>query len=108
MITYVFIPFQIKETTRSYIAGGGKWGRGTSSADRLWPVWRCSGRCSHSKENGVGDRSFCPSPLLILLANSFHSHPSLVMTYKVAGLFVAVDGLQRPSANVLMSVRWQT
>jgi MFS family permease len=59
----------------------------------------------------------------ILLVNSFLPHPHLILIYVVIGLFAAVNGLQRPSADAilprlvghadlpsasaLMSLRWQ-
>ncbi|HEX7405767.1 MAG TPA: MFS transporter [Candidatus Nanopelagicaceae bacterium] len=123
MITYVSIPFQIKQMTHSYLAVGlsgavelvplivfGLYGGVLADAvDRKKMVWATEA-----------------SALLLsgtLLANSMRGHPSLILIYIVAGMFAAVDGLQKPSANAilprivkhadlpsasaLMSLRWQ-
>jgi MFS family permease len=123
MITYVAIPFQIKEMTHSYLAVGisgaveiipliifGIYGGVLAdSVDRKKMIWATE----------------AASLVLtsILLLNSLSSSPSLLLIYIVAGLFAAVDGLQRPSADAilprivghgdlpsasaLMSLRWQ-
>ena len=123
MITYVAVPFQIKELTNSYIAVGlsgvieivplilfGLYGGVLADyVDRKKMVWATE---------------FASLTLVaILLVNSFLPDPHLVLIYVVIGLFAAVNGLQRPSADAilprlvghadlpsasaLMSLRWQ-
>jgi len=123
MITYVSIPFQIKEMTHSYIAVG------LSGAVELLPliVFGLYGGLladAVDRKKMVWATEACALLLSsILLINSLRSHPSLLLTYIVAGLFAAVDGLQKPSTNAilprlvkhadlpsasaLMSLRWQ-
>lgn len=123
MITYVAVPFQIKEMTHSYLAVGlsglveilpliifGLYGGVLADAvDRKKMVWATE----------------AASLLLtsMLLINSLLPRPHLILIYIVAGLFAAVNGLQRPSADAalprlvehkdlaaasaLMSLRWQ-
>ena len=123
MITYVALPFQIKELTGSYLAVGllgiieitpliifGLYGGVLAdSVDRRKLIW--------ATEAGA---------LLIvtgLLLNSLLAEPSLIAIYIAAGLFACVDGLQRPSmgailprlvshedlpsASNLLTLRWQ-
>jgi len=123
MITYVAVPFQIKEMTNSYIAVGlsgvveivplilfGLYGGVLADyVDRKKMVWATE---------------FASLVLVaILLANSLSPNPNLILIYVVIGLFAAVNGLQRPSADAilprlvghadlpaasaLMSLRWQ-
>ena len=123
MITYVAIPFQIKELTNSYLAVGivgvielvplivfGLYGGVLAdSVDRKKMIW--------ATEAGalilVG----------LLLANSLLWEPKVWVIYIAAGVFAVVNGLQRPSADAilprlvshedlpaataLMSLRWQ-
>ncbi len=123
MITYVALPFQLKELTGSFIAVGllgvvevvpliifGLYGGVLAdSVDRKKMIW--------ATEAGalllVG----------VLLLNSLLSNPSIAVIYVVAGLFAVVNGLQRPSmdailprlvshedlpaASALLSLRWQ-
>ena len=123
MITYVAVPFQIKELTHSYVAVGlsglveilpliifGLYGGVLADAvDRKKMVWATE----------------AASLILtsILLINALLPRPHLVLIYVVSGLFAAVNGLQRPSADAalprlvdhadlpaasaLMSLRWQ-
>jgi len=123
MITYVAVPFQIKELTHSYVAVGlsglveilpliifGLYGGVLADAvDRKKMVWATE----------------AASLILtsILLINALLPQPHLVLIYAVSGLFAAVNGLQRPSADAalprlvdhddllaasaLMSLRWQ-
>jgi MFS family permease len=123
MITYVAVPFQIKEMTHSYIAVGisglveilpliifGLYGGVLADAvDRKKMVWATE----------------AASLILtsILLINALLPEPHLILIYVVSGLFAAVNGLQRPSADAalprlvehkdlpaasaLMSLRWQ-
>jgi MFS family permease len=124
MITYVAVPFQIKEMTNSYIAVGisgvveivplilfGLYGGVLADyVDRKKMIW--------------GDRVLHHLVLVaILLANAISPNPNLILIYVVIGLFAAVNGLQRPSADAilprlvghadlpaasaLMSLRWQ-
>ena len=123
MITYVAVPFQIKEMTHSYVAVGisglveilpliifGLYGGVLADAvDRKKMVWATE----------------AASMILvsILLINALSPKPHLMLIYVVIGLFAAVNGLQRPSADAalpqlvdyhdlpaasaLMSLRWQ-
>lgn len=102
MITYIAIPFQIKNMTHSYIAVGlsgaielapliifGLYGGLLADAlDRKKMMW--------ATEAGLMVLTG------VLLANSLLTHPSLLLIYVVTGLFAAVDGLQRPSANAIL------
>jgi MFS family permease len=124
MITYVALPFQIKELTNSYIAVG------LMGAVELIPliVFGLYGGVLADKidrrkmilytEIALGLMTFS------LFVNSQMAEPSLIWIYLVAGVFAALDGLQRPSADAilprlvshqdlpaasaLMSLRWQT
>ena len=124
MITYVALPFQIKELTNSYIAVG------LMGAVELMPliVFGLYGGVLADKidrrkmilytEIALGLMTFS------LFVNSQMAEPSLIWIYLVAGVFAALDGLQRPSADAilprlvshqdlpaasaLMSLRWQT
>ena len=124
MITYVALPFQIKELTNSYIAVG------LMGAVELIPliVFGLYGGVLADKvdrrkmilvtEIALGLMTFS------LFINSQMAKPSLLWIYIVAGTFAALDGLQRPSADAilprlvghddlpaasaLMSLRWQT
>ncbi|CAB4976758.1 unannotated protein [freshwater metagenome] len=123
MITYVSMPFQIKQLTDSYLAVGlmglveivplilfGLYGGVLADhVDRKKMIWATE---------------FAALALTsILLINSLIPNPKLWVLYLVGGLFAAVDGLQRPSADAilprlvshddlpsasaLMSLRWQ-
>ena len=124
MITYVAVPFQIKELTNSYVAVAvsglieiiplvifGLYGGVLADAlDRKKLIWVTEGLS-----------------LLFtgaLLVNSLMDEPSLVLIYIVSGLFAATSGLRQPAmqaalprlvdhedmpaAAALMSLRWQT
>jgi len=123
MITYVALPFQLKELTGSYIAVGllgvveivpliifGLYGGVLAdSVDRKKMVW--------ATEAGA------LILVLVLLGNSLLGSPTTLAIYLVAALFAVVDGLQRPSmdamlprlvshedlpaASALLSLRWQ-
>ena len=123
MITYVAIPFQIKELTHSFLAVGisgvvallpliifGLYGGMLAdSLDRKLMLW-----CTEAA---------CLVFSALLLVNSLQGRPSVLLIYIVVGLFAASDGLQRPSADAilprivshdqipsasaLMSLRWQ-
>ncbi len=102
MITYVAIPFQIKQLTNSYMAVGlvgaielvplivfGLYGGVLADAmDRKKLIWA-------TEASALVLTS-------ILVINSLQAHPHLVLIYLVTGLFAAVDGLQRPSANAIL------
>jgi MFS family permease len=123
MITYVAVPFQIKELTNSYVAVAisglveivplvifGLYGGVLADAiDRKKLIWITE---------------FLSLLLTgILLINSLRSSPSIILIYVVAGLFAAVSGLRQPAmtaalprlvdhedmvaASALMSLRWQ-
>jgi MFS family permease len=123
MVTYVAIPYQIKEITNSYVAVGvvgaieiiplilfGLYGGVLADyVDRKKMVWATEAAALVLSG--------------ILLLNSMSSNPKVWIIYVVAGLFASVDGLQRPSADAilprivghqdlpaasaLMSLRWQ-
>ena len=123
MITYVAMPFQLKEITNSYLAVGllgaveiiplilfGLYGGVLAdSVDRKKMVWATEAAALFL--------------VLILLANSWLWEPKVSVIYIVAGLFAMVSGLQRPSmdsilprlvnhedlpaASALLSLRWQ-
>lgn len=102
MITYVAIPFQIKEMTNSYLAVGlsgavelipliifGLYGGVLADAiDRKKMIWAME----------------ATSLLLvaILAFNSIQGKPSLLLIYIVTAMFAAVDGLQRPSMDAIL------
>jgi len=124
MITYVAVPFQVKELTNSYVAVAisglveivplvifGLYGGVLADAlDRKKLIWVTEAL----------------SLLLTgaLLVNSLLDSPSLVLIYIVSGLFAATSGLRQPAmqaalprlvdhedmpaAAALMSLRWQT
>ena len=123
MITYVALPFQVKELTNSFLAVGliglveiapliifGLYGG--VLADRV------------NRKIMIWVTEFASMFLTaILLINALLPEPELWVLYVVAALFSAVDGLQRPSADAilprlvghddlpaasaLMSLRWQ-
>lgn len=123
MITFVALPFQLKELTGSYLAVGllgavevipliafGLYGGVLAdSVDRKKMVW--------ATEAGA------LILVAILLGNSLLPNPSIALIYIVAALFAVVNGLQRPSmdamlprlvshedlpaASALLSLRWQ-
>ena len=123
MITYVALPFQLKELTGSYLAVGllgvveivpliifGLYGGVLAdSVDRKKMVW--------ATEAGA------LVLVLVLLGNSLMGSPKTFIIYLVAAFFAVVDGLQRPSmdamlprlvshedlpaASALLSLRWQ-
>ena len=102
MITYVSMPFQIKQLTDSYLAVGlmglveivplivfGLYGGVLADhVDRKKMIWATE---------------FAALALTsILLINSLIPNPKLWVLYLVGGLFAAVDGLQRPSADAIL------
>lgn len=123
MITFVALPFQLKELTGSYLAVGllgavevipliafGLYGGVLAdSVDRKKMVW--------ATEAGA------LILVAILLGNSLLPNPSIAVIYIMAALFAVVNGLQRPSmdamlprlvshedlpaASALLSLRWQ-
>ena len=123
MITYVAVPFQVKELTNSYVAVAisglveivplvifGLYGGVLADAlDRKKLIWVTE----------LLSLLFT----VILLINSMMDSPSLLLIYIVSGLFAAVSGLRQPAmqaalprlvdhedmtaAAALMSLRWQ-
>lgn len=124
MITYVALPFQIKELTNSYIAVG------LMGAVELIPliIFGLYGGVLADRVDRRKMIFITESALMLmtfsLFINSQLEKPSLVWIYIVAASFAALDGLQRPSADAilprlvghddlpaasaLMSLRWQT
>ena len=124
MITYVAVPFQIKELTGSYVAVAisglveivplivfGLYGGVLADAlDRKKLIWVTE----------LLSLLFTA----ILLINSMMDSPNLLLIYIVSGLFAATSGLRQPAmqaalprlvdhedmpaAAALMSLRWQT
>jgi MFS family permease len=102
MITYVALPFQLKELTGSYLAVGalgvveivpliifGLYGGVLAdSVDRKKMVW--------ATEAGA------LVLVLVLLGNSLLGSPTTLAIYLVAALFAVVDGLQRPSMDAML------
>ena len=102
MITYVAVPFQIKEMTNSYLAVGisglveilpliifGLYGGVLADAvDRKKMVWVTE--------------ALSMILVSILLINALMPNPNLLLIYIVIGLFAAVNGLQRPSADAAL------
>ena len=123
MITMVALPYQIKTLTNSYLAVGA------IGAVELIPliVFGLYGGVLADRYDRKKLIWFSELGALLLttslLFNSLQERPNLVAIYIIAGLFSAVDGLQRPSAgailprlvshedlpaaNALMSLRWQ-
>jgi MFS family permease len=123
MITYVAVPFQIKELTNSYVAVaisglveivplvifGLYGGVLADSLDRKKLIWVTEAM----------SLIFTGA----LLVNSLMDSPSLILIYIVSGLFAATSGLRQPAmqaalprlvdhedmpaAAALMSLRWQ-
>ena len=123
MITYVAVPFQIKELTNSYVAVAisglieivpliifGLYGGVLADAiDRKKLIWITE--------------ALSLIFTAILLTNSLVASPSILLIYIVSGLFAAVSGVRQPamqaalprlvdhedmvSASALMSLRWQ-
>lgn len=124
MITYVALPFQIKELTNSYISVG------LIGAVELIPliIFGLYGGVLADKVDRRKMILVTEIALALmtfsLFVNSQLAKPSLLWIYIVAGSFAALDGLQRPSADAilprlvghkdlpaasaLMSLRWQT
>ena len=123
MITYVAVPFQIKEMTNSYIAVG------ISGVVEIVPliVFGLYGGVLADyvdRKKMIWVTEFASLVLVaILLVNALLPNPNLLLIYIVIGIFAAVNGLQRPSADAilprlvshadlpaataLMSLRWQ-
>lgn len=102
MITYVAVPFQIKEMTHSYLAVG------ISGAVELVPLI-VFGLYGGVLADAVDRKKIlwateALSMLLtfILLANSLLGRPNLILIYVVTGLFAAVNGLQKPSGEAIL------
>ena len=102
MITYVALPFQLKEITGSYIAVGllgvveivplivfGLYGGVLAdSVDRKKMIW--------------ATEAAALLLVLALLLNSSLWEPKVFVIYIIAALFAVVDGLQRPSMNAIL------
>jgi MFS family permease len=102
MITYVALPFQLKEITHSYVAVGilgiieivpliifGLYGGVLADAvDRKKMIW--------ATEAGA------LVIVAILLTNSYLPDPKTFVIYICAALFAVVDGLQRPSMGAIL------
>ena len=123
MITFVALPFQIKELTNSYWAVGligaveiipltifGLYGGVLADyVDRKKMIWLT--------EFGTLIAT------LVLFLNSLRQEPSVILLFVIAAIFAALSGLKRPSqdailprlvshgdlpsASALMSLRWQ-
>ena len=120
----VALPYQIKELTNSYLAVGA------IGAVELVPliIFGLYGGVladRYDRKKLIWFSEFGSMMLTTaLLANSLLAKPNLIAIYLIAALFSAVDGLQRPSANAilprlvnhedlpsanaLMSIRWQS
>lgn len=123
MVTYVTLPFQIKQLTGSYIAVG------LAGAAELIPLiifGLYGGALADSVDRKILVVITEIAAMVlstILLINSLLNHPKIWVIYLVAALFAAADGLQRPSleamiprivpheklasASALRSIRWQ-
>lgn len=102
MITYVALPFHLKEITGSYLAVGvlgvieivpliifGLYGGVLAdSVDRKKMIW--------ATEAGA------LLIVAILMANSILPNPQTLVIYVAAALFAVVDGLQRPSMSAIL------
>jgi MFS family permease len=102
MITYVALPFQIKELTNSYIAVGlmgaveivplvifGLYGGVLADkVDRKKMIW--------------ATEALSMVMTLILFTNSRLENPSLIAIYVVGGCFAALNGLQSPSMDAII------
>lgn len=101
MVTYVTLPFQIKQLTGSYIAVG------LAGAAELVPLiifGLYGGALADSVDRKVMVISTEITAMglsTILLTNSLLHHPKIWVIYLVAALFAAVDGLQRPSLEAM-------
>lgn len=102
MITYVAIPFQIKELTNSYLAVG------LSGAVALIPliIFGLYGGVladAIDRKKMIWAMEAASLVLVAILAfNSIQSKPSLLLIYVVSALFSAVNGLQRPSMDAIL------
>ena len=102
MITYVALPFQIKELTNSYIAVG------LMGAVELIPliVFSLNGGVladSVDRKRMVILAEFLALLIsIMLLINSLLPHPKLLFIYIAAGCFSSLDGIQRPSLDSLL------
>ena len=123
MITYVALPFQLKELTGSYLAVGAL---GVVELVPLIIFGLYGGVLADSvnrKKMVWATEASAMLLVVILLGNSLLAIPTILAIYLVAALFAVVDGLQRPSmdamlprlvshedlpaASALLSLRWQ-
>ncbi|HUW78752.1 MAG TPA: MFS transporter [Candidatus Nanopelagicaceae bacterium] len=101
MVTYVTLPFQIKQLTGSFIAVG------LAGAAELIPLvvfGLYGGALADSVDRKVMvivTEIAAMGLTTILFANSLMQQPRIWVIYVVAGLFAAVDGLQRPSLEAM-------
>jgi MFS family permease len=123
MITYVAVPFQIKELTGSYVAVA------TSGLVQILPLI-IFGLYGGVLADAIDRKKLIwVTELLslfftgLLLLNSMMDSPNLLLIYIVSGLFAATSGLRQPAmqaalprlvdhedmtaAAALMSLRWQ-
>lgn len=123
MITYVAVPFQIKELTNSYVAVA------TSGLVQIVPLV-IFGLYGGVLADAIDRKKLIwVTELLslfftgLLLMNSMMESPNLLLIYIVSGLFAATSGLRQPAmqaalprlvdhedmtaAAALMSLRWQ-
>lgn len=102
MFTYVALPFQIKILTNSYLAVG------LMGAVELVPliIFGLYGGVladSVDRKKMVWASEFLALIISsLLLMNATLHKPHLILLYVCAGLFAAVDGLQRPSMDAIL------
>lgn len=101
MVTYVTLPFQIKQLTGSYIAVG------LAGAAELVPLiifGLYGGALADSVDRKImviWTEIAAMGLSTILLVNSLLHQPRIWVIFLVAALFAAVDGLQRPSLEAM-------
>jgi len=102
MVTYVALPFQIKDLTNSYIAVG------LMGAAQIIPLILFSlygGVLADSldRKKMIFITEFGSLALsTLLLANSMLAKPHVILLYFVAASFTALDGLQTPSLSAIV------
>jgi MFS family permease len=101
-LTYVAVPFQIKQLTGSALAVG------LLGATELVPLVVC-GLWGGALADAMDRRKLvvcteAAAALLsaLLLLNALMPHPALWPVYALTGAFAAVDGLQRPSRDAIV------
>ena len=102
MITYVALPFQVKQITGSFVLVGVL---GVVELVPLIVFGLYGGALADSVDRRtmvlITELSFALMSAL-LLVNALVAHPSLVPIYLFAFLSAALDGLQRPSLDALL------